>query len=81
MDELGYLELDRRGAELLFPVFTEREEKASIAVASRRVGDQRSPNWSAPSPTPRTLGRHCGQAHLRRARHRDRLRILPAQTH
>jgi hypothetical protein len=25
LDELGYLELDRRGAELLFQVFTERE--------------------------------------------------------
>lgn len=33
-DELGYLELDRRGAELLFQVFTEREERASVAVAS-----------------------------------------------
>jgi len=28
------LELDRRGAELLFQVFTEREERASIAIAS-----------------------------------------------
>ena len=26
-DELGYLELDRRGAELLFQVLTEREER------------------------------------------------------
>jgi IstB-like ATP binding protein len=34
LDELGYIELDRRGAELLFQVFTEREEKNSIAVAS-----------------------------------------------
>jgi IstB-like ATP binding protein len=34
LDELGYIELDRRGAELLFQVFTEREEKSSIAVAS-----------------------------------------------
>jgi len=33
-DELGYLELDRRGAELLFQVFTEREERASVATAS-----------------------------------------------
>jgi DNA replication protein DnaC len=33
-DELGYLHLDPRGAELLFQVITEREEKASIAVAS-----------------------------------------------
>jgi len=34
LDELGYLELDRRGAELLFQVLTEREERASVAVAS-----------------------------------------------
>jgi DNA replication protein DnaC len=34
LDELGYIELDRRGAELLFQVFTEREERASIAIAS-----------------------------------------------
>jgi DNA replication protein DnaC len=34
LDELGYLHLDSRGAELQFQVLTEREEKASIAVAS-----------------------------------------------
>jgi hypothetical protein len=41
LDELGYIELDRRGAELLFQVFTEREEKASVAVASNAA-------WGAP---------------------------------
>jgi DNA replication protein DnaC len=34
IDELGYMELDRRGAELLFQVLTEREEKNSFAIAS-----------------------------------------------
>ena len=34
IDELGYLHLDPRGAELLFQVITEREERASIAVAT-----------------------------------------------
>jgi DNA replication protein DnaC len=33
IDELGYMELDRRGAELLFQVLTEREEKNSIATS------------------------------------------------
>src|SRR6266540_298996 len=33
-DELGYMELERRGAELLFQVLTEREEKNSVAIAS-----------------------------------------------
>jgi hypothetical protein len=34
VDELGYLQLDRRGAELLFQVLTEREERSAIAIAS-----------------------------------------------
>ena len=34
LDELGYVQLDTRGAELLFQILTEREEKASIATAS-----------------------------------------------
>lgn len=34
IDELGYMQLDRRGAELLFQVLTEREEKNSVAIAS-----------------------------------------------
>jgi DNA replication protein DnaC len=34
IDELGYMQLDRRGAELLSQVLTEREEKVSVAIAS-----------------------------------------------
>jgi DNA replication protein DnaC len=34
IDELNYMELDRRGAELLFQVLTEREERNSVAIAS-----------------------------------------------
>jgi DNA replication protein DnaC len=34
VDELGYLQLDRRGAELLFQGLTEREERSAIAIAS-----------------------------------------------
>lgn len=34
LDELAYVHLDPRGAELLFQVLTERDERASIAVAS-----------------------------------------------
>jgi len=40
------MELDRRGAELLFQVLTEREEKASVAIASNDslvAGPRRSP--------------------------------------
>ena len=34
VDEVGYLKLDSRGAELLFQILTEREEKNSVATAS-----------------------------------------------
>jgi DNA replication protein DnaC len=34
VDELGYVQLDVRGAELLFQILTEREEKASVAIGS-----------------------------------------------
>lgn len=34
LDEFGYLDLDTTGAKLLFQVFTEREERKAIAVAS-----------------------------------------------
>lgn len=34
LDELGYVKLDARGAELLFQILTEREEKSSVATAS-----------------------------------------------
>ncbi len=34
VDELGYVGLDPRGAELLFQILTEREERSSVAVAS-----------------------------------------------
>ncbi|WTU55644.1 IS21-like element helper ATPase IstB [Streptomyces sp. NBC_00056] len=35
IDELGYMELDGHGAELLFQVLTEREEKNSVAIVSK----------------------------------------------
>ena len=34
LDEVGYVQLDTRGAELLFQIITAREERASIACAS-----------------------------------------------
>ena len=36
IDELGYMELDKRGAELLFQVLTEREEKNSRGHRQQR---------------------------------------------
>lgn len=46
IDELGYMQLDCRGAELLFQGLTEREENASVAIASNESlldGTRRSP--------------------------------------
>jgi DNA replication protein DnaC len=34
VDELGDVKIDPRGAELLFQIITEREERASIAIAT-----------------------------------------------
>jgi DNA replication protein DnaC len=34
LDELGYVQIDLRGAELLFQIITEREERASIAIGT-----------------------------------------------
>jgi DNA replication protein DnaC len=49
LDELGYLHLDPRGAELLFQVITAREERASIAVASNLPFSE----WGKVFPDPR----------------------------
>ncbi|WP_308434997.1 IS21-like element helper ATPase IstB [Nocardia jinanensis] len=49
IDELGYTELGRRGAELLFQVLTEREERKSVAIVSNRD----IANWSEIFPDPR----------------------------
>ena len=36
-DELGYLSFSRAGAELLFQVFTDRYERASLLITQRRI--------------------------------------------
>ncbi len=49
LDELGYMELDRRGAELLFQVLTEREEKTAVAIA----GNDSFSGWTKTFTDPR----------------------------
>jgi len=49
LDELGYVHLDPRGAELLFQIITAREERASIACASNAPFSE----WGATFPDPR----------------------------
>jgi DNA replication protein DnaC len=49
LDELGYVSLDPKGAELLFQVITEREERASIVCASNHSFSE----WGATFTDPR----------------------------
>ncbi len=56
LDELGYVQLEPRGAELPFQIITEREERASIAIGtnlpfSRMSGERCSPT---PASSPRS---------------------------
>lgn len=51
LDEFGYVQLDSRGAELLFQVITEREEKASIATVSNLPFSE----WGQIIPDPRLV--------------------------
>ncbi|MGI5487731.1 ATP-binding protein [Microtetraspora malaysiensis] len=48
IDELGYMELDRKGADLLFQVSTEREEKNSVAIASNESFGGWTKTFTAP---------------------------------
>ena len=51
LDELGYVQIDPRGAELLFQIVTEREERASIALASNLPFSE----WGSVFPDPRLV--------------------------
>ncbi len=51
LDELGYVQVDPRGAELLFQIITEREERASIAIATNLPFSE----WGAVFPDPRLV--------------------------
>jgi DNA replication protein DnaC len=51
LDELGYVQIDPRGAELLFQVITEREERASIAIGTNLPFSE----WGTVLPDPRLV--------------------------
>jgi len=51
LDELGYVQIDPRGAELLFQIVTEREERASIAIATNLPFSE----WGTVFPDPRLV--------------------------
>ena len=64
LDELGYIELDRRGAELLFQVFTEREEKASVAIASNAPFSEWTSTFADPRLCAAIVDRLTYDAHI-----------------
>jgi len=51
LDELGYVQIDPRGAELLFQVITERDERASIAIGTNLPFSE----WGTVFPDPRLV--------------------------
>jgi len=51
LDELGYVKVDPRGAELLFQIMTAREERASVAIATNLPFRE----WGAVFPDPRLV--------------------------
>jgi DNA replication protein DnaC len=51
LDELGYVQLDTRGAELLFQILTEREERSSVATATNLPFSE----WGKIVPDPRLV--------------------------
>jgi len=48
LDELGYVAIDPKGAELLFQIITARDEKASIGIGTNLPFSE----WVRCSPTP-----------------------------
>lgn len=51
LDELGYVQIDPRGAELLFQIITEREGRASIGIGTNLPFSE----WGSVFPDPRLV--------------------------
>lgn len=64
LDEVCYVHLDPRGAELLFQVITEREEKASIAVASNASFSEWGSTFTDPRLAAAVVDRLTFRAHI-----------------
>jgi DNA replication protein DnaC len=64
LDELAYLHLDPRGAELLFQVLTEREERASIAVATNAPFSEWGQTFTDPRLAAAVVDRLTFNAHI-----------------
>ena len=64
LDELNYVHLDPRGAELLFQVLTEREERASVAVASNAPFSEWGQTFTDPRLAAAVVDRLTFRAHI-----------------
>jgi DNA replication protein DnaC len=64
VDELGYVSVDPRGAELLFQVLTDREERASVAVASNAPFSEWGHTFSDPRLAAAVVDRLTFRAHI-----------------
>ncbi len=64
LDELNYVHLDPRGAELLFQILTEREERAAVAVASNAPFSEWGQTFSDPRLAAAVVDRLTFRAHI-----------------
>ena len=64
LDEIGYLTLDPRGAELLFQIITAREERASIACASNAPFSEWGNTFTDPRLAAAVVDRLTFNAHI-----------------
>jgi len=64
VDELGYVSVDPKGAELLFQVLTEREERASVAVASNHPFSEWGQTFADPRLAAAVVDRMTFHAHI-----------------
>jgi DNA replication protein DnaC len=64
LDEVGYVHLDPRGAELLFQIITAREERASIACASNAPFSEWGRTFTDPRLAAAVVDRLTFHAHL-----------------
>ena len=64
LDEVGYVRLDARGAELLFQIITAREERASIACASNAPFSEWGTTFTDPRLAAAVVDRLTFNAHI-----------------
>ena len=64
IDELVYVHLDTRAAELLFQILTEREERASIAIASNAPFSEWTKTFTDPRLAAAVIDRLTYKAHI-----------------